>query len=96
MGRALARCDWFVIVLSRKSVRSEWVERELTYALNHRQYRGRILPVLKERCNFERLSWTLGALQLVKFVGGFERGCVDLLRAWGLNYKRPRNKKGRR
>lgn len=96
IGRALARCDWFVIVLSRKSVRSEWVERELTYALNHRQYRGRILPVLKERCNFERLSWTLGALQLVRFVGGFERGCVDLLRAWGLNYKRPGNKKTRR
>jgi hypothetical protein len=88
IGRALARCDWFIVVLSRKAVKSEWVERELTYALSHRRYRSRILPLLKEPCRFERLSWTLGGLQRVSFQSSFERGCRDLLRVWGVTLKR--------
>jgi hypothetical protein len=86
IGRALARCDWFIVVLSRNCVKSEWVERELVYALNHAQYRRHIVPVLKERCNFDRLSWTLGGFQFVDLTGDFEEGCRDLLRAWGLAY----------
>ena len=89
IGRALARCDWFIVVLSRNSAESEWVERELVYALNHPQYRDHIVPVLKERCNYEKLSWTLGGFQFVDFTKDFEGGCRDLLRAWGLEYKRP-------
>lgn len=29
IGKALARCDWFVVVLTPSAVRSEWVKREL-------------------------------------------------------------------
>lgn len=88
IGKALARCDWFILVLSRNAVKSEWVERELVYALNHRQYRGHIVPVLKEQCDFEKLSWTLGGFQFVDFTGEFETGCRNLLRTWGLEYRR--------
>jgi hypothetical protein len=33
IGEALARCDWFLIVLSPQATRSKWVKRELLYAL---------------------------------------------------------------
>jgi hypothetical protein len=101
IGSALARCDWFILVLSRHSVESKWVERELVYALRHRQYEGRIVPILKERCNFEKLSWTLGGFQVVDFVRSFDGGCQSLLRTWNLDYvagRRPARKprKGRK
>ncbi len=88
IGRALARCDWFIVVLSTNSGDYEWVARELVYALTHEQYRGHILPVLKERCNYEKLSWTLAGFQFVDFTKDFESGCRDLLRAWGLEHNR--------
>lgn len=90
IGRALGRCDWFIVVLSRNAVKSEWVERELVYALNHSQYRRHIVPVLKELCDFEKLSWTLGGFQFADFTAEFETGCRNLLRTWGLEYKPPR------
>src|SRR5258708_37020348 len=46
IGRALDRCDWFVVVLSPSAIRSEWVKRELRYALNEDRYRAKILPLL--------------------------------------------------
>lgn len=56
----------------------------MVYALNHRQYGGRIVPVLKQPCDYEKLSWTLGAFQFVDFTKGFREGCRELLRAWGV------------
>lgn len=87
IGEALARCDTFVVVLSPAAVSSPWVKHELVYALNHRHYAGRITPVLLRRCRHERLSWTLGNLQFVRFDGGFDGGCRDLLRVWGQGFR---------
>jgi len=86
IGRALGRCDWFVVVLSPSSVKSQWVKRELIYALNDRRYDGRIVPVLYRRCDPLQLSWTLQAFQTVDLIGNFEVGCRDLLRIWGLGF----------
>lgn len=36
IGRALKRCDWFIILLSNDSIVSQWVKMELAYALRHR------------------------------------------------------------
>lgn len=66
IGRALKRCQWFVVLLSPASVRSMWVERELNYALRQRRYRGRIIPVVLRACNVQRLSWTLPQFQMIK------------------------------
>lgn len=38
IGRALKRCDWFIVLLSPSAVTSKWVKQELMYALNHDQY----------------------------------------------------------
>lgn len=88
IGDALSRCDAFVVVLSPAAVSSQWVKHELVYALNHRQFAGRITPALLRPCRHERLSWTLGNLQFVQFDRGFENGCRDLMRTWGLGFHR--------
>lgn len=99
IGRALARCDWFLLVLSPAATKSEWVKRELVYALNDERYKGKIVPVLLAPCNYSRLSWTLGEFQIVDFSKDFDKGCGNLLKVWGQKYQgpQPRTKpKGRK
>jgi len=88
IGKALARCDWFLLVLSPHSVRSKWVKRELLYALTEDRYIERILPVLRKPCDHARLSWTLASFQFVDFSGDFNEACRLLLRRWGQTYRR--------
>lgn len=87
IGKALARCDWFAVVLSPHSVKSEWVKRELLYALNDPRYKKRIVPISHKPCNHMNLSWTLGEFQFVDFTTEFDEGCRSLLRIWGLGYE---------
>jgi hypothetical protein len=89
IGRALARCDWFLVVLTPASVRSAWVKRELLFALNQDRYNERIIPVLRKPCDYARLSWTLSEFQLVDFTGNFDAGCQQLLGIWKLEPKPP-------
>ena len=87
IGAALGRCDWFVVVLSPNAVKSEWVRRELLFALNERRYQDRIAPVLLRNCNIRRLSWTLSSFQHVDFRKSFPQGARQLLRVWGKGYR---------
>jgi hypothetical protein len=87
IGEALARCGWFIVVLTPDSVRSQWVKRELLFALNHDRYNERIIPVLRKPCEYSRLSWTLPEFQLVDLSGNFDVGCRQLLRVWGIDYQ---------
>jgi hypothetical protein len=88
IGAALKRCDWFVLILSPSSVNSVWVKREVLFALNDNRYAEKIIPLLYRPCDFDQLSWTLSLLQMIDFRQDFETGCRDLLRVWGLGYKR--------
>jgi hypothetical protein len=90
IGRALRRCDWFLVLLSRAAVVSPWVKRELMYALNHSQYEDHILPVLIEQCAHERLSWTLEGFQMVNLFNNNDQELRELLKTWGLGYDRDR------
>lgn len=83
IGAALKRCDWFVVLLSPAAVKSKWVERELAYALQHDQYDRHIVPLLLRTCHFERLSWTLGAIQMIDSTKGPKAGADTLLSLWG-------------
>jgi hypothetical protein len=87
IGRALDRCDWFVIVLSPKSVKSIWVKRELLYALRQNSYRGRVVPILIRKCNHDQLSWTLADIEMIDFRRSFEAGCKSLLKTLGFGIK---------
>lgn len=87
IGAALRRCDWFLIVLSPASVESMWVKRETLFALRQYRYAEKIVPVLYQTCNYERLSWVMPDFQTVDFQRPFEDACRDLLRIWGVGLK---------
>lgn len=87
IGQALARCNWFVLVLSPAAVRSEWVKRELVYALQTKRYRKHIAPLVLKRCNIDKLSWTLSGFQSVDFRKSFEKGSQELLALWNISYR---------
>ena len=89
IGRALARCEWFLVILTPDSVRSQWVKRELLFALNEGRYNERIIPLLRKPCEYSRLSWTLPEFQIVDFTGNFDVGCRQLLRLWGIAHTSP-------
>lgn len=84
IGAALERCIWFVLVLSPQAVESEWVKRELMFALEEKRYKGRILPVIYKTCQVKKLSWTLSAFQHVDFRKNFNAGARELVAALGI------------
>jgi predicted P-loop ATPase/GTPase len=81
IGKALKRCNWFVLLLSRKSVSSTWVKRELHNVLNQPRYEKHIIPVLLEKCDFEKLSWTLSDIQMISMHRFTKQTWTALLRA---------------
>lgn len=86
IGRALRRCDWFLVLLSKSSVKSKWVKLELSYALNHSQYDNHIIPVKIYNCNHEDLSWTLDVFQMSELNGSKHDGYTEILNTWGLGF----------
>ncbi|MEM9274522.1 MAG: toll/interleukin-1 receptor domain-containing protein [Cyanobacteria bacterium P01_F01_bin.143] len=86
IGKALNRCDWFLIVLSLKSIESMWVKRELMFALQQKRYEGKIVPLLSESCDYEKLSWVLPSFQIIDFQNDLEDSYRNLLRLWGIGY----------
>jgi TIR domain len=82
IGEALARCDWFALLLTPNSTKSMWVKRELKYALIERRYANRIVPMLFRKCDFKALSWTLPQFQMIDFTDNYWQACDDLLRIW--------------
>lgn len=94
IGKALARCDWFVLVLSPDAVASKWVKHELLFALEDRAYEGHIVVLDYHRARYKKLSWTLHSVQWVDFRHGFDGGCRELLRVWNKEY-RPVQGKGK-
>jgi TIR domain-containing protein len=85
IGAALARCDWFLLILSPAAVASRWVKRELLYALESDRYDRRIVPLLYRPCQPDKLSWTLSGLQQIDFRRRFSDGCRELLAVWKLS-----------
>ncbi|MGC2238661.1 MAG: toll/interleukin-1 receptor domain-containing protein [Pyrinomonadaceae bacterium] len=87
IGKALKRCDWFVVILSPDSVKSMWVGRELSFALRDNKFNNKITPVLYKSCDYEDLSWTLSGFQMIDFSGNSDDGFRELLRTWGIGYR---------
>jgi hypothetical protein len=60
---ALARSDWFAVVLSPDAQRSEWVQAETHWALEH--LTGRVIPIMARSCRPIDLHLRLGTLQFI-------------------------------
>ena len=77
-------------------MRSDWVKRELLFALQKKRYQRRIVPLLRRKCRYDRLSWTLDGMQRIDFTADFDAGCRAWLRVWGLSYEGERASRRRR
>jgi hypothetical protein len=87
IGKALERCDWFIVILTPAAVESRWVKHELMAALNDVKYDERIVPLLVRQCSYRVLAWPVGNLQMVPFKPRkFTEGMRELLRIWNLDY----------
>lgn len=84
IGKALRRCDWFIVLVSPAAIDSTWVKRELMYALNHSQYDDHIMPITVRDCDYEELSWTLGVFQMARLDNNAEEAYTQILRVWGI------------
>lgn len=86
IGKALRRCDWFIVLLSNDSVHSTWVKREMLYALTHKQYENHILPIYIEDCDAEELSWTINLIEYIDMKNICKDSFTNLFRTWGIGY----------
>src|SRR6266542_600974 len=66
----LEESDWFLVILSPRSVESPWVKREVQRALATKP--GRVIPVLMEKCDRHRLHPRLALLQFADFSASAE------------------------
>jgi hypothetical protein len=74
-------CDWFLVVLSPRSVASEWVQGEVHWAMQRRK--DRIVPVLIDDCDPGELHLMLELVQHVDFRREPEQARRKLLAVWG-------------
>jgi len=80
--QGLASCDWFLVVLSPDAIRSEWVQAEVQWAMDHRK--ERIVPVLARACDPSDLHLQLIRYQYVDFANGGDEARAKLLAVWGV------------
>jgi TIR domain len=88
IGRALERCDWFILLATPAACRKPrsgpwWIQREANYALSEDQYNGRFTPVLCEDvkvAQLKKISWVLPQIQCVKLEDDFDSACNLLVR----------------
>ncbi|MFW6162148.1 MAG: toll/interleukin-1 receptor domain-containing protein [Planctomycetota bacterium] len=64
IGKALEESDAMIVLLSPDAAKSEWVEREIEYALTSPRYKNRLLPVLVKPTR--RIPWILRKLPLIR------------------------------
>jgi formylglycine-generating enzyme required for sulfatase activity len=77
----LKSSDWFLIVMSANSAKSEWVIDELHWAMGHRPL-GRIVPVMIEECDPYDFHIRLPRLQFVDYGRDRERALAQLRAIW--------------
>jgi hypothetical protein len=87
IGRALARCDWFILLATPSACRKPrnkpwWVQRETNYALDEDRYSDRLTPLLCKNvkiAQLKKISWVLPQIQGVELAGDFESACNSLV-----------------
>ncbi len=74
---ALVQADWFIVVLSPDAQRSEWVQAETHWALEH--MRGRVIPLMTRTCEPGEVHLKLGTVQFIDFRRDADRAGQRLL-----------------
>jgi len=64
VGKALDESEAMVVLLSPQAMKSDWVRKEIEFALGARQYRGRLIPVMVKPT--ADIPWILKRLPIVR------------------------------
>ena len=64
-GKALEKSDAMVVLISPESMKSDWVRRDIDFALSAPQYRGRLIPVIVKPT--AKIPWILKKFPNVQF-----------------------------
>jgi len=64
IGKALNESEAMVVLLSPQAMKSDWVRKEIEFALGARQYRGRLIPVMVKPTS--DIPWILKKLPIVR------------------------------
>jgi len=83
----LNACPWFLVALSPQAERSEWVKREVAWAVRNRK--GRIRPVIIETCRPEQVHEDLYRTHHVDFRTATPEVGRSLLEAFGVTLPKP-------
>lgn len=62
---ALQSSDWFILVMSQRSAKSEWVKNELSWAIDN--IPDTIIPILLQQCNPTDFHLGLSRIQRIDF-----------------------------
>jgi hypothetical protein len=68
LNQALKESQAMVVLLTPDSLKSKWVQYEISYALGERSYEGRLIPVLvgsPEKFSKENIPWIFQHLKTV-------------------------------
>ena len=81
---AIAKSDFFIIVLSPKSIESEWVRKEYTQALSLHK---RVIPLMFEPCT---VPFALNTINYLNFASGeYQENFTNLLSSLGYTGEPP-------
>jgi hypothetical protein len=88
MAGALGQSDAMVVLLSAESVESEWVRRDVEYALSTKRFEHRLIPVVigEQRPEWlDKAPWVLKRLQMISSPNATKasREIADALRSAG-------------
>jgi len=75
--KGLETSQWFLIILSPESEKSEWVKDELAWAVDHLP--DRIVPILIKDCNFRNFHLRLPRIQYVDYRKKTNVACNKLI-----------------
>jgi hypothetical protein len=78
--RALSECEWFLVVVSKNAISSDWVRSEVDWAMHNRPQR--LIPVVKDECDPGSLHLKLRLIQHIDFARDPEIARTELLSTW--------------
>ena len=81
--QGLESCDWFLVVLTPKSVTSPWVQAEVHWGIEERK--NRFVPVLAEDCGVAQIHLMIRTIQFVDFRQASGEAQRLLLKCWNIS-----------
>lgn len=76
IGKALEESDAMVALLSPQAMKSDWVRKEIEFALGAYQYRGRLIPVMVKPAS--DIPWILKRFPIVRLTKGMTEAAREI------------------